>query len=444
MLTRVPRETEEGMPRRRSARQLRLLTWGLVPSWAKDAEVGDADDQRARRVGPGEAGLRQGGSARRCLVPARGWYEWQVSPTATDAKGKPRKQPFFTAPGRRRRPGVRGALRVLAGPAIADNDDPEAWLTTFTIITTEAEPGLDRIHDRQPLVLERDDWADLARPRAHRPGARRRPARRSRAPGRFEAYPVSRAVSSATAVNGPQLIEPAGVDELDGVVDPMTGEIIGVAVVTTRSARRGGDSARARPGCTCVRPVRARGTVVLTHGASGRLTGARPPRCARRRWSTPAGPSPWSSRRGVSQDAGCRRGPCRRTPPGCRSSQPCAAVAAGCRVRSSLAGKSNGARVACRTAADTRCRRGALPRRSRCTRPAGPRSRGPRSCARRWRTAYRCTWCRGSATRSAPRPRCAPSCPTRHASPRSRAAHGHGRRADVVAAARAFLDAGGG
>ena len=42
---------------------------------------------------------------------------------------------------------------------IADPDDPQAWLTTFTIITTEAEPGLDRIHDRQPLVLEPEDWA---------------------------------------------------------------------------------------------------------------------------------------------------------------------------------------------------------------------------------------------------------------------------------------------
>lgn len=34
-------------------------------------------------------------ASRRALVPAQGWYEWQVSPTAVDAKGKPRKQPFF-------------------------------------------------------------------------------------------------------------------------------------------------------------------------------------------------------------------------------------------------------------------------------------------------------------------------------------------------------------
>ena len=45
-------------------------------------------------------------------------------------------------------------------------------------------------------------------------------------PGRFEAYPVSVAVSSSRA-NGPGLVEPIPIEELDGVVDPMTGEIVG-------------------------------------------------------------------------------------------------------------------------------------------------------------------------------------------------------------------------
>ena len=41
------------------------------------------------------AAFRRTALVRRCLVPADGWYEWQASPTAVDAKGKPRKQPFF-------------------------------------------------------------------------------------------------------------------------------------------------------------------------------------------------------------------------------------------------------------------------------------------------------------------------------------------------------------
>ena len=45
-------------------------------------------------------------------------------------------------------------------------------------------------------------------------------------PGRFEAYPVSRRVGDVRAT-GPQLLEPAPIEELVGVVDPMTGELIG-------------------------------------------------------------------------------------------------------------------------------------------------------------------------------------------------------------------------
>ena len=103
------------------------------------------------RQGRGVAALS--GAGRRAGTSGRS------RPTATDAKGKPRKQPFFmhrpTATSSRS-PGCTSS----GGTAeIADDDDPEAWLTTFTIITTDAEPGLDRIHDRQPLVLEREDWA---------------------------------------------------------------------------------------------------------------------------------------------------------------------------------------------------------------------------------------------------------------------------------------------
>ena len=75
-----------------------------------------------------------------------------------DAKGKPRKQPFFIHRADGDAVAFAGLYEFWRDKAIADRDDPEAWLTTFTIITTDAEPGLDRIHDRQPLVLEREDW----------------------------------------------------------------------------------------------------------------------------------------------------------------------------------------------------------------------------------------------------------------------------------------------
>jgi putative SOS response-associated peptidase YedK len=168
--------------------------------------------------------FKRAAASRRCLVPAEGWYEWQVSPTEVDAKGKPRKQPFFAHR-------ADGQLLAFAGLYEFWRDrelpegDPAAWLTTFTIITTAADPGLDRIHDRQPLVLEPDQWEHWLDPDEKDPGYVQEVLEFAR-PGRFEAHPVSRAVG-ATRNNGPGLVEPAPESELQGVVDPMTGEVVG-------------------------------------------------------------------------------------------------------------------------------------------------------------------------------------------------------------------------
>jgi putative SOS response-associated peptidase YedK len=220
VLTRRPRGVEEAEP----ARQLRLLTWGLVPSWAKDTKTGPRMiNARAESV-LGKGAFAKAALARRCIVPADGWYEWQKSPTAVDAKGKPRKQPFYV----RRADGApvafAGLYEFWRDRSVPEGDS-DAWLTTFTIITTDAEPGLDRIHDRQPLVLEPDQWEQWLDPGEHDPDVVRRFLEFAR-PGRFDAYPVGRAVGS-TSANGPLLVEPAGPEELEGVVDPMTGEVIG-------------------------------------------------------------------------------------------------------------------------------------------------------------------------------------------------------------------------
>lgn len=223
------REAADGTPTGAGAdgpepvRQLRLLTWGLVPSWAKDtagavrminARVESLFDKPA---------YRRAAAARRCLVPASGWYEWQASPVATDANGKPLKQPFYVR--RADRDGIvfAGLYEFWRDPTVGP-DDPAAWLTTFAIITRAAEPGLDRIHDRQPFVLDRDRWADWLDPRRTERGDVE-PLLTAYPPGRFEAYPVGREVGSSR-VNGPELLRPLGRDELRGVVDPMTGEVI--------------------------------------------------------------------------------------------------------------------------------------------------------------------------------------------------------------------------
>ncbi len=205
-------------------RWLRGLTWGLVPSWAKDRSVG-ARMINARVETLLDKTFRRPALLRRCLVPADGWYEWQVSPTETGARGKPVKQPFFM------RPIVDDAPIAFAGiyefwrDRAAHPDDPTAWLTTFAVITQPAEPGLTAIHDRMPLVLPQDRWRDWLDPDLQDADS----VRALLAPpvaGRFAAYPVSTRVN-AVANNGPELLEELPREQLRGVLDPVTGELIG-------------------------------------------------------------------------------------------------------------------------------------------------------------------------------------------------------------------------
>ena len=220
VLTRAVRGDADAAP----TRQLRLLTWGLVPSWAKDVKVGLRMTNARSESLLDKSSFARAAASRRCLVPADGWYEWQVSPSAVDAKGKPRRQPFFV----RRSDGAPLAMAGLYEfwrDGSRAEGDPDAWLTTYAIITSAAEPGLDRIHDRQPLVLEREDWDDwldptqteLASVKAHLEFSK---------PGRFDAYPVGTAVNSSRN-NGEQLLAPLALSDLVGAVDPTTGEIIG-------------------------------------------------------------------------------------------------------------------------------------------------------------------------------------------------------------------------
>ena len=206
-----------------NVRQLRFLTWGLIPSWAKDASVGARMINARAETLLEKPSFAKAATARRCIVPAHGWYEWQVSPVATNAQGKPRKQPFFMHR-------TDGASCALAGVyefwrdrhAVDEN---QAWVASFAIVTTSAGPGLDRIHDRQPLVLQPHQFADWLDPQLT-DASDVAPFLQAGDSSGIEAYPISTAVS-AVANNGPGLLSPLPADQLVGVVDPMTGEVLG-------------------------------------------------------------------------------------------------------------------------------------------------------------------------------------------------------------------------
>jgi putative SOS response-associated peptidase YedK len=225
VLTRRPRGSGPDDPTVRPQRQLRLMTWGLVPSWSRSPKGGPRMINARAETLLANSVFGKAALTRRALVPADGWFEWQVSPVALDASGKARKQPFFIHRADGSPLAFAGLFEHWRDRLVADPDDPQAWLTTFTIITTAAEPGLDRIHDRQPLVLERHEWTTWLDPDRTEPAAVE-PFLAPRPPGRFVGHPVDRAVGSSR-VNGPQLVVPADPASLVGVVDPQTGEVLG-------------------------------------------------------------------------------------------------------------------------------------------------------------------------------------------------------------------------
>jgi putative SOS response-associated peptidase YedK len=186
-----------------SERQLRSVRWGLVPFWAKDPSIGNKMINARMETVHEKPAYRRPFASRRCLLPADGYFEWYATEQKTKA-GKPVKQPFFIHP-------ADGGVLAMAGlyevwrDKTRDDDDPQRFLWSCTVITTSAEDSVGHIHDRMPLMVERDRWASWLDPAVDDPDTLKQllvPA----APGRLEAYPVSTAVNSVRN-NGPELLD---------------------------------------------------------------------------------------------------------------------------------------------------------------------------------------------------------------------------------------------
>ena len=200
VMQRRPRDDEP------PGRELRVVRWGLVPSWAKDASGGGRlINARAETVAVKPA-FRRAFARRRCILPADGYYEWQ----AVSEQGKQRKQPYYIYRkdgGALAFAGVYELWRDETLPA----DHERAWLWTAAIITTQATDDVGQIHDRMPMVITPDHWADWLNPDNSESGqlqATMLPAM----VGGLTSHPVSTAVNSVRN-NGPELIVPLSADQ---------------------------------------------------------------------------------------------------------------------------------------------------------------------------------------------------------------------------------------
>lgn len=200
VVTRPPRGERDAPARR----QLVSLRWGLVPTWAKDARIGSRMINARMESVADKPAFRAAFARRRCLLPADGYYEWYETEQRT-ARGKPVKQPFFIHPRDGRPLAMAGLYEIWRDPSLAE-DDPAAFRWTCTVLTTAAEDDVGHLHDRMPLLVEPDRWADWLDPAPRETDALLDllvPA----APGRLEAHPVSTEVNNVRN-DGPQLVDP--------------------------------------------------------------------------------------------------------------------------------------------------------------------------------------------------------------------------------------------
>ena len=185
----VVRDAESGRNR------LAIMRWGLIPSWAKDPTIGskliNARGESVAEKPSFRAALR----ARRCLIVADGFYEWQAQDDGP-------KQPLFITLQDRQPFGLAGLWERWTEPESGET------VTTCTIITTAPNALMATIHNRMPVILPREAYAAWLDP-AQTDSQRVVPLLKPYPADLMTAWPVSRKVNSP-ANDDASLIERAG------------------------------------------------------------------------------------------------------------------------------------------------------------------------------------------------------------------------------------------
>ena len=164
------------------------MRWGLVPSWAQDLKLGASMINARLETVSVKPAFRNAFKARRCVVPASGYYEWREEGGA--------KQPYYIHDGD-------GPVLMFAGLWERWKSPAADWVHSFAIVTCAALDPMRALHDRTPLMLPPPlihDWLHGT------PDAAAAIAL-SVEPPNLRWHAVSRAVGNPRS-NGPQLVMP--------------------------------------------------------------------------------------------------------------------------------------------------------------------------------------------------------------------------------------------
>ncbi len=166
-----------------------LYRWGLIPSWAKDLSIGNRMFNARGETVAEKPSFRSAYKRRRCLVPANGFYEWRLE--------NGRKQPYVCHRD--------GELFSLAGIWEHWHDADGNEIDSCAIITTDAQGKMRELHERMPVYIPPEgyaDWLDCKDENTERADALLRGTKPE-----YSFYPVGTAVSNSRN-EGPDLIKP--------------------------------------------------------------------------------------------------------------------------------------------------------------------------------------------------------------------------------------------
>jgi putative SOS response-associated peptidase YedK len=168
-------------------RHLNKMRWGLIPSWAKDATIGNKLANARGETVAERPSFRSAFKSRRCIIPASGFYEWKTE------KGV--KFPWY--------------ISLKSGDPMAFAGLWESWndIESCCIITTDANTLMQPIHDRMPVILNHDQWTTWLSQQEHQ-ADKLLPMIHPCKAEYMQAWPVSRDLNRVGLRDDAGLIEP--------------------------------------------------------------------------------------------------------------------------------------------------------------------------------------------------------------------------------------------
>jgi putative SOS response-associated peptidase YedK len=139
----APTQKILGVSQELGERAAKAFKWGLIPSWAKDSSIGARLINARGETVHEKPAFREAFKHRRLVIPADGFYEWR--------RNADRKQPYYFSMPNGRSFGFAGLWDRWKSPE-------GEILETCTILTTEANELVRKVHDRMPVILHPEDY----------------------------------------------------------------------------------------------------------------------------------------------------------------------------------------------------------------------------------------------------------------------------------------------